>query len=398
MAWLIVAGVLAFAAFLFLTAYAPPMRAQSGAFSPLSKNAIGFAGLMRLVESVTREQVATLQDNEAYNEPGLVIVPLAPDSDANAIRSFAAQRARNVPNGATLFILPKWKTQPVSLFSERVQRTERVDHAELNDLASALGSSVMQDAPAGNARPTGIVGVDRPAPVAPIAIGRMDDDATIVPLLTLHGPNVLLARLTRFRGGAVYLLSDPDLLANHALGSAAGARAALAIVAAVRPAADAQIAIDPEPARGGAGSTRNLLQLMFEPPFLALTLAVLAAAIMTGFHAFGRFGPALPEARAIAFGKRALIDNSARLFARAGAVKRLGDRYVMLTREAAAARLGATTMAPDALEAWLASLTRGHGDFAQLAAAARGAKDDAALRAAAAALHQWKDGVLRDRY
>ena len=396
-AWVIVAGVLAFAGFLLLTAYARPIVPRGGDFAPLSKNATGFAGLFQLIEGATGTQVATLSGNNAYNEPGLVIVPLAPDSDVATIRELATERADNVPGGATLFILPKWRTLPVSLFSDRVQRTGRIDGATLNRLANTLGVALAVGRPEASNRLRGLPGIARPALNAPLTIGRGRDTQAVVPLLAIDEAHVLLARLPRFAGGPVYLLSDPDLLANHALGTPQGARAALAIIAAVQPTGDDRIAIDPEPARATQGGGRNLLQLMFEPPFLALTLAVLAAAIMAGIHSFGRFGPAEAEARAIPFGKRALADNTARLFARAGAVKRLGDRYVALTRDAAAARLGASAMAPDALEAWLSRLRPNGTPFATLASNARGADTTEAMRAAAAALHQWKEEVTRDR-
>ena len=147
-----------------------------------------------------------------------------------------------------------------------------------------------------------------------------------------------------------------------------------------------------------ASGSRNLLQLMFEPPFLALTLAVLAAAMLVGIHAFGRFGPAVPEPRAIPFGKRALADNAAVLIARAGAVKRLGDRYVTIIRESAATALGAGALDPQAQERWLANLPVVHSpDFATLAAKARAAPNSDAMRSAARALYDWRNEVVRDR-
>jgi hypothetical protein len=132
---------------------------------------------------------------------------------------------------------------------------------------------------------------------------------------------------------------------------------------------------------------------MFEPPFLAFTLALIAAAILVGLHALGRFGPPAIEGRAIPFGKRALADNVATLITRAGREDRLGDRYVVVVRDAAGAALGAGALAPDALETWLGSLP---GGFTDLAYAARNAPDAASMQSAAAALFQWKKDVTRD--
>ncbi len=52
-------------------------------------------------------------------------------------------------------------------------------------------------------------------------------------------------------------------------------------------------------------------------------------------QAFGRFGPARARERAIAFGKEALVDNSAALVRKAGRERIMGKRYAALVRERA---------------------------------------------------------------
>lgn len=396
---IVVAGVLAFAAFVWLSAYAPKVKSfGSEGFAPMSKNAVGFAGTFKLIEAVTHEKVGVLEDDEAYNEPGLVIMPLATDSNPEAIRIFAETRASNVPGGSTLFVLPKWQTRPLPNFSnDWVQSVGQLDYSVRSALVRALAKSTLQYDEAKGGTLTGLDGARRPLPSEPITVALAD--APLAPVLQAGSKQAFLVRLTDIEGGSAYLLTDPDLLANHALRTPAGARTAMAIVDAVRPEGEAQISVDPEPVRGEAPKrNRNLLQLMFEPPFLAITLAILAAALLAALHAFGRFGPALPEPRAIPFGKRALADNTAALFARTGAVARLGERYVAMTRDAAAQALGATHLPVPALEAWLARLPRVRGpDFAVLAANLRAARGIEAVRAGAAALHDWKNEVMRDR-
>ena len=235
-----------------------------------------------------------------------------------------------------------------------------------------------------------MAGVDVPMPRNPHVIV-----SGMKPVLVDSAGRTVMGRTDLNNGAADYILADPDLLSNMALKTPEGARAALMIVDALRANSNDSVGFDM--ILNGIDN-RNLLQLMFEPPFLALTLAVLAAALLTGIHAFGRFGPAVPEPRAIPFGKRALADNAAILLARAGAVRRLGDRYVAIVRDGVAGALGASAMEPDVLEHWLARLPGVQGpDFGTLAAAARGAKDSAGMRDAAQALHHWKEEVIRDR-
>jgi hypothetical protein len=63
----------------------------------------------------------------------------------------------------------------------------------------------------------------------------------------------------------------------------------------------------------GFTRSENLLQMMFDIPFLGVTLVALAAALLLGWAASIRFGPPARETRAIALGKQALADNSAGL-------------------------------------------------------------------------------------
>jgi hypothetical protein len=103
-----------------------------------------------------------------------------------------------------------------------------------------------------------------------------------------------------------------------------------------------------------APPSRNLLRAMFEPPFLAMTLALLVRPLLAGLYGVGRFGPARRPVRAIPFGKAALVENSAGLVRLAGREVRLGAAYADLVRDEAA-RAGAAPphLQGEALEAYL---------------------------------------------
>src|SRR5439155_9784136 len=63
----------------------------------------------------------------------------------------------------------------------------------------------------------------------------------------------------------------------------------------------------------GFARERSILRLLFDPPFLAVTLCLFAAAALAGFQAFVRFGPMRRSGRVFALGKEALADSSAAL-------------------------------------------------------------------------------------
>ena len=108
-----------------------------------------------------------------------------------------------------------------------------------------------------------------------------------------------------------------------------------------------------------------------------------------------RFGVPLRPQRAIAFGKAALVNNSAALVRKARREARLGGRYADMVRERVAALLRLPpTMAPDKVEQRLGALPAGQ-DFSTLAANAATAGTPEGVLAAARALHQWQQEAIK---
>jgi len=394
-AGVVVAGVIAFLGFLFLTAYAPQMAERGdGGVHPLSRSLVGFYGLYRLAETTGRP-VDLGRTKDSWQVPGLVIVTISPETDPARLKSLVDAR-RNTDRATTLYILPKWISYPMPDKYGWVLTPEMLPPRWSPKLLNVFGPIAFNSGT--SARDVRISGVgDNGLPNVDVAAPRrlhyivsgMD------PVLADTAGRTIMGAAYFENGSEEYILADPDLLSNRGLKSAEGARAALSIIDDLRADEQDSVAFD---LALNARDDRNLLQLMFEPPFLAVTLAVLVAAALTAIGAFGRFGPPLTEPRAIPFGKRALADNAAVLIGRAGAVKRLGDRYVAHIREAVAGALGAGTLDAVAQERWLTELPGIAGpDFATLAARARGADSSEAMRAAAAALHHWRGEVMRDR-
>ncbi|NUS20321.1 MAG: DUF4350 domain-containing protein, partial [Mesorhizobium sp.] len=185
-------------------------------------------------------------------------------------------------------------------------------------------------------------------------------------------------------------------LNNAALGDEQKAAAALDMIAMLEPAKGAVMF---DLTLHGVGQKYDLAKLLIEPPFLALTLSVLVAAALAFLHGLGRFGPPRAEGRAIAFGKRALVDTTATLLRRAGRLQGLGDRYAALVRQRAGALLGAPHgLQGEALDRWLDSRDKSeaHG-FSQRFKAANESNNLAAMHEAAEQLHDWTARRLGER-
>jgi hypothetical protein len=389
------AGAFAAAGFLLLSAYAPDLRSgRDGGGHAMSNAATGFRALFDL--NVATGGTSTLRRSEVddYREKdaaGLLILTPPPGVAPDEITKRLADRASLAHAGSedlrpTLIVLPKWITAPDPARAGWVQGAGLLHPAAV--AAILPGTRILRPArpvtvrAAWDDRPA--IRLDLPAPAQAIAGPDLD---------TIVADPSGGAVLARMRDRAVYVLADPDILDNRGMKNPDSARGAVAMLAAIDPATPGTLIFDVS--LNGFGRSPNLLKLAFEPPFLGVTLCLLAAGILAGLHAIVRFGPAHREARGIAFGKTALLDGSADLIRRAGREGRSGERYLALTRDAVATATGTPA---DRIDAHLGRLVGGGGQrWADLADRARAASTGETVVAAARALHQFKKDVTRDR-
>jgi hypothetical protein len=191
----------------------------------------------------------------------------------------------------------------------------------------------------------------------------------------------------------LYVLADPDLLNNHGMADMRQAAAAMALIDYLNSTGSSAVLFDVT--ANGLGRSRSPLKLAFDPPFLGVTLTIFAAMLLAAAQALVRFGAARRPERAIAFGKAALVDNSAALIRKAGREARLGARYADVIRERAAAlfRLGPST-GTELVDARLDALNPRHS-FTALAETAAHARGRSAMLGAAQSLHHWVEEVQK---
>ncbi|MGE0180555.1 MAG: DUF4350 domain-containing protein [Sphingomonas sp.] len=387
---LIAASIAAFGALLLLLAYAeePGPPGASGGAAP-SRSAVGYAGLVELVGRFRNAEVVTA--GNVLTSDDLLVVAVTGAGGREAIVELLRRRGPR----ATLLIMPKWMTRPDPARRGWVRAGDPL----AGQFAARLIGGDVEVRILDRQRPGRPIRGDRfvsdlvlPLPAQPQVIGGGD----LTPLVHLPSGDALLAQIG---AGPHYVLADPDILNNHGLRSAANARAALRLLDALNTTGSRTINFDLT--TGGRGGRRpdspSLLRLAFEPPLLAMTLALLFAALLAGYYGIFRFGPVRRERRAIAFGKAALVENSAGLIRLARREARLGAAYADVVRSEAA-RLASTPawLGGDKLDAYLDRVGRpGEARFTELAGAMARADDRTTLMDAARALHRWKRGLVK---
>ncbi len=419
---MVLVGVFAFSAFFVLQAYAPDLRGgDDGGEHALSKSAVGYAGLVELLKAkgdpvvISRGRIASSKD-----APGVLILTPTPRTDPDALAKIRF-------DGPALIVLPKWMASPDPLRPGWVRKFGALPDDEIvGVLPKGLATGKLDIVRhVGRSRPVLKGGETLFDAATTLPVGPTDEWQTLSstdlkPVLTDSSGGVVLglvsppAQETADDGttttpatppkpatgikGDIYILSDPDLLDTHGLKDLATARAAVAIVDGLRG-GGGPAAIDVT--LHGFARGRNILKLAFEPPFLALTLCLAAAAAMMGWHAYARFGPTAVAPRAVAFGKSALVDNSSALIRVARREPHMAPGYVNVVRQLVARLVGAPRELDRAeLDALLDRIGHARGaeeSITDLAKAAEGLKDDAALMRVAHRLQRWRTEMTRER-
>ena len=375
---LIAVGIVAFLAMVVLGAYAPDLRSgRNGGAHALSNAAVGFGGIVRLAEATGRNPRIVRDPWILSTEDLVVLTPERADTDMTKV---LAQRSVK----PTLVVLPKWATTKDLQHSGWVNVAALLPESEPQGVLAPQYPLVVKRYRSGGRPLKGLAWM--PATMrfmAPRAVQTITGPG-VRPLLTDAAGHVVLAQIGEH---PFYVLADPDLLSNVGMRDAGQARAALDLLDWLNSTGADSVVFDVT--LNGFGRAPSPLKLMFDPPFLAMTLAIAAAALLAGIQATATFGAPRRRPRAIAFGKAALIDNAAALVRKARRQGGLGPRYVDVVRERAVGVFGVPArLHDDALDRYLDALS-GRARFTTLADQARTARHPRDMLAAAQALHHW---------
>jgi hypothetical protein len=382
--WLVVIGVTAFIGSLVFGAFGSQWdQGDDGRAHALSRSAIGYAGVIELLRG-TNAAVEVSRESKIWTEYSLLILTPPVYADPDTIDQVKFE-------GPRLIVLPKWASGPSTKGWVRGRDTFP-DDLSLRPFNGKDGQARMLIRK-GVANRVLTWADGRPfARTGPIDGFRTITGGGLTPVIVDASGGIVLGRQ-----GKEWFLSDPDLINTHGISDIATAKAGLELIQVAR-ADGAPVVFDVS--LNGLKSERNLLQLILEPPFLGVTLALALAALLLAVQAAGRFGPPVERGRAIALGKQGLADNSAALIRLARREHKMVERYALWARGVAARAVGAPpSLAEDELEALLDRLSKqaGQPPFTELRRQAAAAQDLGAALNAARRLYAWRLEMTRER-
>lgn len=383
---LLVIAIVSFGAVMVLAGWAPELRDRDQAGDhPFSTSALGYNGIVQLLEDQGYPvEISRLEQSLASHDGGVMVVTVSPRGMSKKLEETRLQPT-------TLIVLPKWIGQTDPFNAKRQRDTRFMQARNLNDLLGQLdieGEIGRIDVPGRTETPFGDMALK---PDLKMQVIRSD---TLVPVIEA-GDGMLLGK---FNDRDIYVLADPDMLNTFGLAERENARFAVQLMDWLRYEDYEPIIFDAT--LHGFVRSANLLQMVFDIPFIGATLAALASAFLLGWAALVRFGPTAREGRVIALGKQALVDNSAGLFTMARRETRMAPGYLAMVRRRVARDIAAPkTMTEAQLSALFDRLgpeEQSGKTFSQIESGLRGpSASREELMTRARDLYRWRRDILR---
>jgi Domain of unknown function (DUF4350) len=383
---LLTIAIISFGAVMVLAGWAPELRDRNHAGDhPFSTSALGFNGIVQLLEDQGYPvEVSRLEHRLEGRDWGVMVVTVSPWGMGEKLQDITLQPT-------TLIVLPKWIGETDRLNKKRQRDTRFMAARRLNDLLDQLdidGEIGRIDVPRLIDTPFGDMAL---RPDLKMQVIRSD---TLVPIAWTDD-GILLGKLD---DRDIYILSDPDMLNTFGLAERENARFAVQLMDWLRYDEAEPIIFDAT--LHGFVRSENLLQMMFDIPFIGATLAALFAGFLLGWAALVRFGPTARETRVIALGKQALVDNSAGLFTMARRETRLAPGYLTMMRRRVAREIAAPkTMTEAQLSALFDRLGPEEQSGKTFSQIERGLRTASASReelmTQARELYRWRRDILR---
>ncbi len=296
-----------------------------------SVSAIGYGGFYDVMRRLDRPVVRGVRNTLAAVGARGTLIVAEPDlrfvSNAESMKLMSAPRL--------LLVLPKWLGTPDEDRPAWIAGAEPVSLLEAQTTLALVATAR-----------TELYRTKWPRQWSPNRIGIAPEGGGIVQLMRSEEMEPVVGDADGMLVGEimdgeqrVWVLSDPDVLANHGIVKGNNAAFMVALVDMLRLSGDgdptAPIVFD-ETGHGFQAAAPSLLALLFRFPFVVVTLLLCCSAALLLAAGTGRFGAPLAPKPALDFGKESLTNNAAHLLDYAGYHAAVLKRYVRMTIRSAA--------------------------------------------------------------
>lgn len=392
-----VAGAVAvFVLSLFLMGGGEPTDIDSTGPSTFSRSAVGHAGMAEVLQGLGVPVVKSRYNSLEKVAPESLLVIAEPHpgrQSEEAIRTLL--KAARV-----LLVLPKWTGQPserTSGWLREVRERPAGDAQWALHLVAPRAQLVRENGEVTWTRnPLG----PTPSLAAPIQLVRGGGLRAII-----AADRGILVGEIEDGNRRIWVLSDPDLIANHGLARDANATLAVALIKHLRG-IEGSIVFD-ETVHGYIAKPLSPFLLLFSFPFVVATAQGLIAVALLMWATMARFGAPQPVPPPLSAGRGRLLENMAKLIEAGGHQQMMVRRYVQETVRDVASQLHAPRgLAGEALLAWLRRVGTARGveiDCAALMqradklASARRRDPSSSLVRLARDAQRWKGSILDGR-
>jgi hypothetical protein len=314
----IVAAIITFAVSLYLMG-SNELGGDTTGPSSFSRSAIGYAGLAEVLQRLGIDVVKSRDDSLGTLTAKSVLVIAEPRPGAKTERIMRTLLTADT----ILLVLPKWSGRPSRKKPGWLGEAELIPSVAIEWALHLVAPKAEMLQVEKAAWQTNTFAVE-PTLDAPIDLIR---GAGLRPLIG-SADAMLLGELTD-HNRTVWILSDPDVVANHGLPRAGNAALAAAMIERLHNGAG-RVVFD-ETIHGFAGVPTNPLALLVRFPFVIATLLGAMTVALLLWASLGRFGAPQPAPPPLNAGRQTLLQNIAKLVEFTGHQDMMIKRYVLET-------------------------------------------------------------------
>jgi hypothetical protein len=297
-----------------------------------SRSALGHHALVELLRELEIPVVVSRFDSGHRAGRAALLVLAEPQLGDSSTRDADALRRTVAAAGGALLVLPKWRgvddpERPGWIAEASLRPAEEPN--EFLDIVGVEDARVVRPAATTDWRTELVDGA--PSLSAPQLLLRAGSVTGLV-----HCSEGILFGRVEMHVGSLYVLSDPDVLANHGLGRGLNAALAARMLEIAR--SEQQAVVIDETFHGHVQEP-SVHRALFDFPLLLSTLQALLTLLVLLWSGMGRFGAPAPAEVAIQPGKAFLIDNIASLLRYGGHSVDVLKRYLRAAQHEVGQRL-----------------------------------------------------------